>query len=426
MGERSKGRWSIMQALRANQDVKHFLPDIALCKERAFVSFLQAYDHVVLKPCYGERPFDWLWVKRLENHLYRVRTSEEEVDIAGATQVYEYISNLPLLNKHYILQADRNWPERYMVKIVESEPVHVAVLTYKRGAFCMKECLEYKEGLPDLCREVGETLASCYSETKEVFIEVGCDGETIGIEEVHLGLLKQKWTLYGVMAADPIIVSHLPQTLPCTLENVREWMEPNRAVLFKPSKGQGGRGIASIERVKRDKFLVQVKQKQFTFHRLSDAYSFVKRNVMKLSHYMIQPRLALMQYNGLPFDVRVMVQREKDTGQWIATGSLLRVANDGYITTNVTKHYLESHTVLTEETIQSINQLALRTAYHLSRYYADARAIGYDIGVDQKGEIWIIEANFVPDFSLFKQLDDLSMYQEMLKHGRKKRLLGED
>lgn len=44
--------------------------------------------------------------------------------------------------------------------------------------------------------------------------------------------------------------------------------------------------------------------------------------------------------------------------------------------------------------------------------------IGFDMGIDQEGEIWIIEANLTPNIAMFNKVEDKSAY-ELIKSYRR-------
>lgn len=57
---------------------------------------------------------------------------------------------------------------------------------------------------------------------------------------------------------------------------------------------------------------------------------------------------------------------------------------------------------------------ALLAAKQLAEHNPDLRQVGFDIGIDQKARIWIIEGNYQPDLRPFRRLKDSSMYRRIL------------
>ncbi|MDR7077617.1 hypothetical protein J2Y03_002641 [Neobacillus niacini] len=58
----------------------------------------------------------------------------------------------------------------------------------------------------------------------------------------------------------------------------------------------------------------------------------------------------------------------------------------------------------------------------MAKVYPNARMWGLDIGIDQFGKPWFIEANLVPDISIFRYLSDKTMLnriKEYIRAGKK-------
>jgi len=139
--------------------------------------------------------------------------------------------------------------------------------------------------------------------------------------------------------------------------------------------------------------------------------------------YLLQPHLSLGRINGRPFDVRVMVQRTKSNQPWQVTGWLAKLAGPGYVVTNVARSrgsvlslqnaILRSGIPKPPHFLVEIKKVSLAVASCLGNAYPSLREIGLDLGLDQEGKIWIIEANFRPALSLFQRLPDKTFYRRI-------------
>lgn len=114
-----------------------------------------------------------------------------------------------------------------------------------------------------------------------------------------------------------------------------------------------------------------------------------------------------------------MAQRKRNSNQWFVTGKYAKVAAKDYMITNVTNQVLTlTHAIpqssinhiFLQERIPELDSLALIAAHQLRRFYPNIRVIGFDIGIDGNGKLWIIEANFKPTFAPFRKLDT-GMYE---------------
>ncbi|TMV52280.1 hypothetical protein FE783_04890 [Paenibacillus mesophilus] len=237
-----------------------------------------------------------------------------------------------------------------------------------------------------------------------------------------------KLTKYKLMAKSPKLKSALPKTLSMTKRNFRSLLAAYGDVIAKPSRGSGGVGVISISSKGRRTFKVHYGTKIKTIRGLSPAYANIRRNANGAS-YIVQQKIALARVNGRPFDARVMVQRGKRTG-WKVTGKLAKLAGAGFIITNIARSkgkVVPLSTAIRKSDIRGssvgrihrrMNRIARKAAKQLRSYYR-IRTLGLDAGIDRKGKVWIIEANFKPAKSLFLKLKDKSMYRRIVGFHKK-------
>jgi D-alanine-D-alanine ligase-like ATP-grasp enzyme len=129
--------------------------------------------------------------------------------------------------------------------------------------------------------------------------------------------------------------------------------------------------------------------------------------------------------NGRPFDIRVVVQRRRHSGRWKVTGKVAKVAGNGYIVTNISRSkgtVLPVKTAISKSSLgglsadsllSRIKRVAILAAERLRKIYPDQRIYGMDIGLDHRGDVWIIEANRRPILSHFLKLKDKTMYRRI-------------
>lgn len=137
--------------------------------------------------------------------------------------------------------------------------------------------------------------------------------------------------------------------------------------------------------------------------------------------YIVQRRLQFASIGHRPFDIRIMVQRKKaPASAWKVTGSYAKVAAAGYLVTNVASRTIPVVEALKLAKIEDrsllvqAEQTALLADRQLGEHYPGLRQVGFDIGIDKKRRIWIIEGNYRPDLRPFRQLKDSSMRRRIL------------
>src|SRR5690606_25626954 len=126
-----------------------------------------------------------------------------------------------------------------------------------------------------------------------------------------------------------------------------------------------------------------------------------------------------------PIDIRVIVQRKRKSSEWIVTGKIAKVARDGYIITSAAKELVpveeaikrsSLNSELKQKMLNELDQVSLNTARQLEKYYTKSRLIGLDMGIDQEGKIWIIEANLTPNIAMFNKIEDKSDYETIKRY----------
>jgi hypothetical protein len=140
---------------------------------------------------------------------------------------------------------------------------------------------------------------------------------------------------------------------------------------------------------------------------------------------MVQRRISRPTINGRPFDLRVIIQRRSGSNIWTVTAKVAKVAGKGYIVSNNTRSKGVLLPVLTafqrstikhlspQALLSNIDRIALLSTQRLATYFTDHRIYGLDIGLDENGSVWIIEANLYPSLSHFLKLEDKTMYHRI-------------
>ncbi|WP_269084391.1 YheC/YheD family protein [Brevibacillus choshinensis] len=232
-----------------------------------------------------------------------------------------------------------------------------------------------------------------------------------------------KWSKHQHMVKHEYLRDYLPATRPFTPEKLWEYVEDYEKVMLKPSGGGGGAGIIQLTDKGEDRYLVHAGSTKRIVHGRAKTVAYVK-SLFRPKPYLLQPLIPLGRIDGRPFDVRVMVQRAGKKSPWIVTGWVAKLAGPGFVVTNVERSrgkILPLQTAIRLSTVtapsnlqEEISQVALAAANALGKAYPTLRGIGLDLGIDVEGKPWIIEANFRPSLSLFRQLKDQTFYRRII------------
>lgn len=231
---------------------------------------------------------------------------------------------------------------------------------------------------------------------------------------------RDKWLQYRTLSSVPLLAGRLPETQLLEKEALHRMLLQYSSVVLKPCDGRYGRDIIFIRRLRTGMYRIQNENNTIAMQNTDELQDWLDQTY-KDREYIIQQRLHLARIQQRPFDLRIMVQRKQESSSsWIVTGSYAKVASRGYLVTNVTSRIIPALKALQaariggRKLLLQVNRTALLAAKSLAVHYPDLRQVGFDIGVDKKGQIWIIEGNYRPNLRPFRRLKDSSMYRRIL------------
>ncbi len=231
---------------------------------------------------------------------------------------------------------------------------------------------------------------------------------------------KNKWSKYLFLKRSKQLAPYLPKTQRLTRSTFWEFIKKYHQVILKPVHGSGGYGVIQVSSLGNHYYEVHREKTKITIKGIKQTYYYVKRKIGS-SDYMVQRRIPLATVNNRPFDMRIIVQRRRNSGVWTITAKVAKVAGKGYIVTNNTRSKgmllhvesalrrssLKGHSHLT--LLSNIERIALLSAKRLSSLFPRHRIYGLDMGLDENGRVWIIETNHYPAMSHFRKLGDKDM-----------------
>lgn len=235
--------------------------------------------------------------------------------------------------------------------------------------------------------------------------------------------IRNKWVNYMDLAGDPKLKRHLPTTLKMTWESFWQLMDRYHSVMLKPCEGHSGYGVIQVRTRTQDVYEIHAENAISTGKGREHTY-YALQSKMLAQAYIVQRRVSLATIRKQSFDLRVMVQR-KENKPWVVTGMFAKVADRGYVITNVARAILPVSKAVRkssiplrnqQDLIKKVRRVSIRSAQRLGRIYPSQRIVGLDIGLDRKGNITIIEANFKPRISPFRMMKDKTMYRKIMAY----------
>lgn len=235
-----------------------------------------------------------------------------------------------------------------------------------------------------------------------------------------MSIKRDKWMQYRILNDRSSLAAHLPETRLLNPNGLAKLLFQYQSLVLKPRDGRFGRDILFITRNGANSYRIHNENKTVTMKDTKQLLKWIgKKN--RRRGYIVQRRLQLAQIQHKPFDIRIMVQRRKGTSStWKVTGSYAKVAEQGYLITNVPSLIIPVPEALKLARIGDRNllvkaeRIALIAAKRLGERFPKLRQVGFDIGIDRNRRIWIIEGNYWPNLLPFRLLKDSSIHRRIL------------
>ncbi len=228
-----------------------------------------------------------------------------------------------------------------------------------------------------------------------------------------------KWKVHQLLITNPSLKNNLPNTMELTKDNLSLMLNLYNIVFVKPSDGSLGQGIIRVVKDEKGSLHYTIYRKKRSKKLAANIDDFMgkTKKVRGEKPYIVQQGLDLATYKGSPFDLRIIYQKN-GLGEWVITKKFVRVAAKGSNVSNLSiggkaevskkvLRFLFKKAELIEMKNEEIKNLCFTIATTLemvsNQTYGE---LGLDIGIDKKGNPWLIEVNSKPrkttetDFSM--------------------------
>ena len=246
-------------------------------------------------------------------------------------------------------------------------------------------------------------------------------------------LFRKKWKKYNLLIESVKLQPHIPKTQIFSYGNYLDFLTEFTSVYLKPNDGRRGRGIIKVTSLGANYYEIHHENEKIQKLGIVRSYNHVKK-IIGEEAYLVQQPVNLAKIGERIMEFRVITQRESILLPWEVTGMVVKVGGEGFIVSNTDR---SNGNILTvedafktpifqnyspEELKDEIEKVVLQAAVKLTREFEKKRIYGFDVGVDNDGKVWIIEANNDPMMSHFRKLDDKSMLKRIkkIKQNKKK------
>ncbi|WP_203556338.1 YheC/YheD family protein [Bacillus sp. B15-48] len=216
-----------------------------------------------------------------------------------------------------------------------------------------------------------------------------------------------KWEVHQWLSQQKNLLRYLPETSLFSEPNLAKLIDEYDELYLKPVTGSQGRGIIWL--TSHDKHIEKVSANhdglvQELFTSQTELFQALKK--LNYRPYLIQQGIPLLQHEGKRIDFRVLCHRTTNQ-QWKVTSNVARLSAENHFASNVALggEILRPHQALVpfmgtrsaQSKLELMKELALECANCIAeRIQCSVGELGIDIGVDEDGELWLIEVNSKP------------------------------
>lgn len=211
-----------------------------------------------------------------------------------------------------------------------------------------------------------------------------------------------KWVKTNVLLRDGRVSGHVPETRIYSVPQLKSMLSRFGMVVLKPVVGTGGIGLILLEKQGKG-YLLKHKSSVMKHN----DWNQVLRNIRRICgkrRYLIQRGIHLAEIAGRPIDYRLKMV--KQANGWKITALVGRLARKDLFVTNLCRGgtLLTSAAGISRSLSKgavgskraSMRRIARISRDLLVQRFPGIAQLGFDFGLDRKGNIWIFEVNTNP------------------------------
>lgn len=221
-----------------------------------------------------------------------------------------------------------------------------------------------------------------------------------------------KLDVYSKLRRSLTTKSYIPAYNQFSKENLENMLDNYHHLYMKPNHGSLGNGVVQIKKVN-DSYICRFRDEKeqnrlFSFNSFQSLYKYLN-NIKKDTEYILQQGISLMKMNKANADFRVHTNKGID-GKWYVSAIGCKIGAFGSATTHVlsggsiqTYEEIFPEELDRKEKLAKLMETTILLSEELERYYDGMLAeIGFDIGMDTEGNLWLFEANSKPGRAIFR------------------------
>ncbi|MBC8079202.1 MAG: YheC/YheD family protein [Gorillibacterium sp.] len=225
-----------------------------------------------------------------------------------------------------------------------------------------------------------------------------------------------KWDVYRLLDGDQEMSPHVPDTeLDPSADDIRQMLEKHRFLYLKPSAGSLGFGIYRLTYNPGKGYFLRFRKNNanvlMRFPRFQGLMNMLKEQKIRMSQYVIQQGIRLIELDGCPIDFRFHLTKN-GSNEWVVAGIGAKKAGRGSVTTHVRtggqlmtpeQVLYATHGNKALEILEKAKDTSIKLAKAIEKAFPHMLGeLGLDLGIDNNENIWMFEANSKPGRTIFK------------------------
>jgi glutathione synthase/RimK-type ligase-like ATP-grasp enzyme len=219
-----------------------------------------------------------------------------------------------------------------------------------------------------------------------------------------------KWKVHQLLVTNDDLIPYLPETQLLSHSSMKDMIMKHKTLYLKPCNGSQGNGIIKVIRNDSGKLKYTVYSNGRHTGQADNSTEFMKKSraARKGKPYIVQQGVNLSTFQGSPFDIRIIYQKNQE-GEWKISKQFVRVAPQGSSVANLSRGgraetskrvfatILKKNKKLISEKIEELrclcNMVAVTLESSSKKLFGE---LGLDMGIDKEGQFWLIEVNSKP------------------------------
>ncbi|MCJ8009855.1 YheC/YheD family protein [Lederbergia wuyishanensis] len=423
----SRGRLGQYKILNSEKSLRKHLLETEILSEKALYKLLKKNKSVEIRPSFG--PGEITISK--ENNTFTLHSQLNFIKQLTKEEIYQDLKSYTLNQKHFIIQPKKlssrffQNPFQYYVTVnresADSDWNYISKTEKYNSVFGRFFYMYFLRKIEQLSLLTAKKLGESFPDCNTMVIEILYDLKGgIWIRDVIFHYSISKWNQKNTLSRVDALLPIIPKTDLLTKVTFYDYIKRYKQVILKPTDGQEGKGIVKITVLDDVTFEVHTGRKKIIKTSIEETYDYLQSHFFNKKYYLIQETLPLATINNCPFDIRVIVQ--KNHASWKVTGIVVKVVSKEFFITNVAEKILTLDEAISVSSISHINtnslkrkisEICISASRQLNKDKKNIKIIGFDIGLTNQGDIWIIEANFAPDLAMFYRLEDKTIYRNI-------------